>query len=972
MKNSMKLKRMLLNFLMMLAFTNAGFSQSNSTFDKLYGNLELINPVSSFIKETSDGGCIVAGLEIIPLSDTTVGTFFFKIDKRGKGEWLKKINGAYYSKKSSQPIVQTKDDGYLAVVNKNTDNDNALLLLRYNSIGDSLWLKDFSDTLSGGTAFGIIESNDGNYLVYGGLPNYDRSGFSKSFILKIDGEGNILQKKYYSQYSDYAFGYRLNQKPDSGYVISSSSSFLVLGQDADSLKTLQRQVGHYNIASDNNLVIVNGPTLSKYDFNGNLLWQHNIGMNGEGVVETEDGKFIINGVWNNNHSTIFKVDSLGNTEWIDSLRGKASYVNVTSGKEIIMAGNYYSLILWLCRIDGNGFYSEITINNPKPGEDLYIYHDYNISWYTHNVDYLNIDYSTDGGNRWEGIITRYPAELHYFKWSVPNAPSKNCRIRISESGNQSKYTVSDSPFSIEMYSTYEYIAANEIKMWIGNNGDGSHSPLTDAQGLFWPGGEEATQGACYEDGPLFGGKVNGQVRISGSSYRHGLRPGIILDNGNPDSSLKPEYKQFKIKKDWEYLQPGPERDKLEYDYSNWPGSLGAPFIDVDGDGKYTKDVDRPDFIGDEVLYSVANDKDSNITKFLYGTLPMELEIHTTVYALNGEIPLKNTVFKRYKFINKGDNEIKDMYISYWQDDDLGDANDDYVGCDTLLSLAYTYNGRENDGVYGNKVPAIGHMFLQTPITKSEAGDSAWYEGKWKKGYKNVPFNSFVLFIGANSTYRDATLGSISGTKETYNYMQGFIWDGSPIIDPNTKEATKFCLSGDPAAGIGWYEGTGWPNSPTGGPGDRRSLISAGPFNMFPGDTNEVVFAIFLARGSNNINSITELKNAGRYLQRYFRGETVTAIDETANTPPKKYELYQNFPNPFNPATIIKYQLAEAADVTLKIFDILGREVKTLINKHQAAGNYKIEFNADGLASGMYIYRLKAGNYMGTKKMILLR
>ncbi len=87
---------------------------------------------------------------------------------------------------------------------------------------------------------------------------------------------------------------------------------------------------------------------------------------------------------------------------------------------------------------------------------------------------------------------------------------------------------------------------------------------------------------------------------------------------------------------------------------------------------------------------------------------------------------------------------------------------------------------------------------------------------------------------------------------------------------------------------------------------------------------------------------------------------------------KDYKLEQNYPNPFNPSTIIKYQIQKAGIVSIKIYDILGREIKTLVNKYQQSGNYEIQFNAAGLASGVYFYQLRADDFISTKKMILLR
>jgi plastocyanin len=85
-----------------------------------------------------------------------------------------------------------------------------------------------------------------------------------------------------------------------------------------------------------------------------------------------------------------------------------------------------------------------------------------------------------------------------------------------------------------------------------------------------------------------------------------------------------------------------------------------------------------------------------------------------------------------------------------------------------------------------------------------------------------------------------------------------------------------------------------------------------------------------------------------------------------------YNLEQNYPNPFNPATTIQYSIPESEYVTLKIYNITGAVVKELISEHQPGGNYIIEFNAADLASGIYFYQLTAGDFINTKRMILLK
>ena len=102
------------------------------------------------------------------------------------------------------------------------------------------------------------------------------------------------------------------------------------------------------------------------------------------------------------------------------------------------------------------------------------------------------------------------------------------------------------------------------------------------------------------------------------------------------------------------------------------------------------------------------------------------------------------------------------------------------------------------------------------------------------------------------------------------------------------------------------------------------------------------------------------------------GNAPTAVKNTKTNLPTTYSLSQNYPNPFNPSTVISYQLSESSNVTLKVYDILGREIKTLVNQRQNAGAYHVSFDATGLSSGVYFYRIVAGNFSETKKLLLIK
>ena len=112
---------------------------------------------------------------------------------------------------------------------------------------------------------------------------------------------------------------------------------------------------------------------------------------------------------------------------------------------------------------------------------------------------------------------------------------------------------------------------------------------------------------------------------------------------------------------------------------------------------------------------------------------------------------------------------------------------------------------------------------------------------------------------------------------------------------------------------------------------------------------------------------------------YIRAEIslITGIVEIDNKVPKNFNLSQNYPNPFNPTTTIEYDLPKGVNVKLKVYDILGREVATLVEAYQAAGTYNVQWNGrnnggENLASGIYLYSFEAGNYKSVKKMIYLK
>jgi hypothetical protein len=111
---------------------------------------------------------------------------------------------------------------------------------------------------------------------------------------------------------------------------------------------------------------------------------------------------------------------------------------------------------------------------------------------------------------------------------------------------------------------------------------------------------------------------------------------------------------------------------------------------------------------------------------------------------------------------------------------------------------------------------------------------------------------------------------------------------------------------------------------------------------------------------------------GSCIWRRPLSQIVTDVIDHSNIQLTEFSLEQNYPNPFNPSTSIQYTIGSRQFVQLKVYDVLGNEVATLVDDYKPAGSYEIDFNASQLSSGLYMYKLKAGEFISTKKMILIK
>jgi len=214
---------------------------------------------------------------------------------------------------------------------------------------------------------------------------------------------------------------------------------------------------------------------------------------------------------------------------------------------------------------------------------------------------------------------------------------------------------------------------------------------------------------------------------------------------------------------------------------------------------------------------------------------------------------------------------------------------------------------------------------------------------------------------------------------------------SPFIDISQSPPvqTKFNYTGNPLTNSGWTEFQGKRDNCAGTtgadiipcvPSDRRFIMSSGAedFTVLPSDTQSIYICQLIAQvtGKNspadNLSSVTKLKQNANTAINFYNFNFTISIKKESSEIPSGYKLYQNFPNPFNPATTIKFEIPKAAEVNLVVYDMLGREVANLINEKLNSGTYLYDWNAGSLPSGVYFYKLSSRDYSEIKKMVLIK
>ncbi|MCE1163785.1 MAG: carboxypeptidase regulatory-like domain-containing protein [Bacteroidetes bacterium] len=387
----------------------------------------------------------------------------------------------------------------------------------------------------------------------------------------------------------------------------------------------------------------------------------------------------------------------------------------------------------------------------------------------------------------------------------------------------------------------------------------------NAPGFQWPGGSQRF--AIFTSGFCIAAKVNGALLLASASYRGEYCPGFTV-NGVPATNS--DFKIYKVS-----FGDGPSNP----DWVNWYKMVpyGAPYVDVNHNGVYDNNIDTPGVKNAQqtIFVCMTDGFASTHTQaegFSGGTAPLFSEMHMTSWGYQ-RTGFNDVQYIRWEIINKGTNRWDSTYMGIFSDPDLGDAVDDFIGCDTIRQMGYCYNADNMDGTgnppsYGANPPAVGMILLKSCVENNVTPPN------------RLRLKSFTQLLcggcGPSCEWTPST------PPEAYLFLKGRKKSGTYFMNPTTTppSRTKFCYSGDPETNEGWTEFRGSILNCTGDTGtvvavntggDRKFLLGFGSDNLSinSGDTQRIAMAQLIARGTNNLNSVTRLKTLADFVTSYY-------------------------------------------------------------------------------------------------------
>ena len=357
----------------------------------------------------------------------------------------------------------------------------------------------------------------------------------------------------------------------------------------------------------------------------------------------------------------------------------------------------------------------------------------------------------------------------------------------------------------------------------------------------------------------------------------------------------------------------------------------APFVDLNGNGIYDPiDGEYPLIRGDKASYMILNDI-ANVHSETGGD-PIGIECHFMFYQFNTTDDLDNTTFVNIKLINRGTQTLYDFSVGSFLDADIGDANDDFMGCDSTLNLLYAYNGTNTDVQYGSNPPAVGLISLSQDL--GTAG----------------------LFLSSM-----AAMDVPSTPTEYHLNMTGFFNDGAPrTLGGNGYGGTianKFQYHGNPNNSGEWTE-INEGNFAS----DRRMFCAIEPFTLVPFQEICLDFAYVVGDGGNNLENVNNLMGAANVVQTFFDNQNFACenYEDFMSVDQHEKVEFMIYPQPANQS----FKVDIEGQFDLEIFSLTGELV---YSQNNVLPNTSIFPN---ISAGSYLMQVKKNDNFEIRPFIM--
>ena len=371
------------------------------------------------------------------------------------------------------------------------------------------------------------------------------------------------------------------------------------------------------------------------------------------------------------------------------------------------------------------------------------------------------------------------------------------------------------------------------------------------------------------------------------------------------------------------------------DTINGEAAMLAPFIDFNSNGIYEPvKGDCPCLYGDQSIFALFS-RDS-----IYDTLSefhkMGLEFYLYAFGFkNGlDTALNNSIFLRYHIKNRSIHHYHDVYAGLWTDFDLGYANDDMSGCDTMLNMFYSYNSSDFDSLYGVHSPASGVVFLNQPMTN---------------------------YICYNNDF--SPTGNPFENIHYYNYMKSLVHSGAPFL--YKKKPVKFLYPGNPKdtsefvmTKLAFY------------PGDARGVGSSGKFSLAPGEEKVFDFAVVWSQDASNSNldNVDLLKYHAKRIHDFYNSKVINCYDPRSGTGFNDSRIKENvlvYPNPASEKVFVSLPVDLQSETRLTLIDLNG---KIVLEKVIHTG-VTTTIQVSNLQQGVYLIHLSGTKFNQWLKLI---